>query len=231
MGEKEGESSQHRQLPGDKGRKQGRRTKGLGNSRGEPFRRKAEGLKPGIGRKKPQENIVNSVNKDDKNVTLNSILYMYINADNLMNKRTELDALIALHNPAVIGIVEVKPKNYRYKIQECEITIPGYDIFHNIEEEEGRGICLHVKQELKPTLVELDSKCQECVFIKCELTKGESLVLGLVYRSPSSSEENNAKLNRTMENIVGTKPTHLAKDRLVPRYINSRRQPPSNQVS
>ena len=58
---------------------------------------------------------------------------MYINADSLMNKRTELDALIEIHRPDVIGIVEVKPKNYRYEIQECEIAIDGYDIFHNLE--------------------------------------------------------------------------------------------------
>ena len=125
-----------------------------------------------------------------------------------MNKRTELDAMIDLHKPAVIGIVEVKPKNFRYKIQESEIALPGYELFHNLEEK-GRGICLHVKQELKQTLVELDSTCQECVFTKCELIKGESLVLGLVYRSPSSSEENNAQLNSTIEHIVDTKPTHL----------------------
>ena len=134
---------------------------------------------------------------------------MYTNADSLMNKRTELDALIELHKPAVIGIVEVKPKNFRYKIQECEIAINGYDIFHNLDEE-GRGICLYVKHELKPALLELDQKGQECIFTRCNLVEGESLVLGLVYRSPSSSSENNEKLNRTLMDISDTKPTHVA---------------------
>ena len=134
---------------------------------------------------------------------------MYINADSLMNKRTELDALIEIHRPDVIGIVEVKPKNYRYEIQECEIAIDGYDIFHNLEKE-GRGICLHVKQELKPALLELDEIGQECIFTKCNLVKGESLILGLVYRSPNSTSENNEDLNRTLKHIVDKKPTHVA---------------------
>ena len=67
------------------------------------------------GRRK-QPSSVHSVNNDMKQVSSNPILYMYINADSLMNKRTELDALIEIHKPSVIGIVEVKPKNLRYKI-------------------------------------------------------------------------------------------------------------------
>ena len=67
-----------------------------------------------------------------------------------------------------------------------------------------------MKQELKPVLVELESSGQECIFTRCKLVEEESLVLGLVYRSPSSSEENNEELNRTIKSIADTNPTHLA---------------------
>ena len=68
---------------------------------------------------------------------------LYTNADSLLNKRVELDALIDIHNPSIIGIVEVKPKNSRYEVQECEIGIKGYQTFHNLNGD-GRGVCLHV---------------------------------------------------------------------------------------
>ena len=42
-----------------------------------------------------------STNKD-------SITCLYTNADSLSNKRTELDTMIEIHRPAIIGIVEVK---------------------------------------------------------------------------------------------------------------------------
>ena len=134
--------------------------------------------------------------------------YLYSNADCLMNKRAELDALIEIHRPSVIGIVEVKPKNYRYNIQECEIALPGYEVFHNLDKE-GRGMCLHIRQDLKPSLVSLDSSFEECIFASCQLASDETLVLGLVYRSPSSSEDNNKRLNDTVMSIADLKTAHL----------------------
>ena len=59
-------------------------------------------------------------------------------------------------------------------------------------------------------MLELDETGQECIFTKCNLVKGESLVLGLVYRSPNSTSENNEDLNRTLKHIVDKKPTHVA---------------------
>ena len=56
---------------------------------------------------------------------------MYTNADQYLNKRNEMKALIALNQPDVIGITEIKPKVPRYKVEESEIAIEGYKVFHN----------------------------------------------------------------------------------------------------
>ena len=61
-----------------------------------------------------------------------------------------MKALIALNQPDVIGITEIKPKVPRYKVEESEIAIEGYEVFHNLDME-GRGIALLVKTEMKPT--------------------------------------------------------------------------------
>ena len=38
---------------------------------------------------------------------------LYTNADQFLNKRAELKRLVEIHNPSIIGITDVKPKNYR----------------------------------------------------------------------------------------------------------------------
>ena len=87
---------------------------------------------------------------------------MYTNADSLLNKRDELHALIDIHKPLIIGIVEVKPKNLRYDVQECEIGLKGYHIFHNLNSV-GRGVSLYVAETLRVTEVEMDSRLSEGV--------------------------------------------------------------------
>eukprot|EP00745_Piridium_sociabile_P043063 TRINITY_DN87471_c0_g3_i3.p1 TRINITY_DN87471_c0_g3~~TRINITY_DN87471_c0_g3_i3.p1 ORF type:complete len:950 (+),score=231.72 TRINITY_DN87471_c0_g3_i3:692-3541(+) len=138
---------------------------------------------------------------------------MYTNADSLLNKRTELEAMIEIHQPTIIGIVEIKPKNLRFEVQESEITIPGYEPFHNLEKR-GRGICLYVKSEMKPSLKnDFETDFEECVFVDCKLQDEESITVGLLYRSPSTenpaAEENNESLNRLLVKVAEKKPQHL----------------------
>ena len=68
-----------------------------------------------------------SVNYEQRNHKL-SILYT--NADNLMNKRNDLQAIITCNNPDFICITESLPKNALLPIEECELQIKGY-IFHS----------------------------------------------------------------------------------------------------
>jgi exonuclease III len=80
-----------------------------------------------------------------------------------MNKRVKIQAVIDTHQPAVLGITEVKPKTNRFTIEECEIAYKGYEMFHNLGKE-GRGIALYVKSDLKPSVCEaLDSDFAESV--------------------------------------------------------------------
>ncbi|KAK3757931.1 hypothetical protein RRG08_058245 [Elysia crispata] len=144
-----------------------------------------------------------STNKD-------SITCLYTNADSLSNKRIELDTMIEIHRPAIIGIVEVKPKNSRFEIQECEIAIPGYDTFHNLDKS-GRDVCLHIRTEMSPSLnnIATNLEAEECIFVDCTLQEEERLTIGLFYRSPNSTKENNDKINRTILASMSTNSPHL----------------------
>ena len=126
-----------------------------------------------------------------------------------MNKRTELEALVDLHKPIAVGITEVKPKNCRFQIQPSEISLDGYELFHTLDRD-GRGISLHVKEYLKPTLIDIEDCFSESVFVNCQLENEENLVLGLIYRSPSIKEERTLiQLNQTIEKAAELKPDHL----------------------
>ncbi|KAA0202335.1 hypothetical protein HAZT_HAZT000416 [Hyalella azteca] len=125
-----------------------------------------------------------------------------------MNKRNELDALIDIHRPSVVGIVEVKPKNQRFNDQECEIALPGFESFHNLESK-GRGICLHIKSELNPSCKDVKTDFEECMFVDCKLSNSETWTIGFVYRSPSSSEDNNQNPNQLLRTVTEAKPQHL----------------------
>lgn len=143
--------------------------------------------------------------KDNANKTCTCL---YTNADQYMNKRSEMLANIDIFKPEVIAITEVKPKHARYSVHESEITVEGYEPFHNLDSK-GRGIALLVKKELKPSMCDsLISSFEEHVFVECQLGDGKVLLLGLVYRSPSSTLENSELLNELMRKASEVRATH-----------------------
>ncbi|KAA0203751.1 hypothetical protein HAZT_HAZT007552 [Hyalella azteca] len=132
----------------------------------------------------------------------------YTNAHSLVNKRNELDALIDIHRPSVVGIVEVKPENQRFNVQKCKIALPGFESYYNLESK-GRGICLHVKSELNPSCKDVKTDFEECMFVNCKLSNSETWTIGLVYLSPSGSEDNNQNMNQLLRTVTEAKPQHL----------------------
>lgn len=125
-----------------------------------------------------------------------------------MNKRNELKAMIDIHQPSIIGITEVKPKNFRYNIEDSELSIPGFDLFHNLNEE-GRGIALYVKNSMKPSLCErLKSNFNEKIVVECKGEEGDKLIICLVYRSPSCTRENTEKMNELLKEVSELESTH-----------------------
>ena len=170
-----------------------------------------------MGVKKNKENVhsVNSYQKDfsdfsnSSSVNNQNCKCLYTNADQYLNKRNEMKALVEIHQPDIIGITEVKPKQARFDIQDSEIAIEGYELFHNLEEK-GRGIALLVKKELKPTPnATLKATFSENLFADCTQLDGTSLVVGLIYRSPGSTLENNAQLCELIRNTAEVKKENL----------------------
>ena len=153
------------------------------------------------------------IKKTDKLDTNNSFLkVMYTNADQLPNKIDLMKNRCMVEVPHVIGINELKPKNAMFKPFAAEFNMEelNYRMFpNNIEEEVGRGQLLYVSNSLNAKRVYLDSKFEEIIFVKVDLQNNEKLLIGLIYRSPSSGESNNGFLNSLMDEVVKYGATHL----------------------
>ena len=139
----------------------------------------------------------------DKNhdIDKESIKVFYSNVDTLSNKMKILETAVEIHNPDIIVLAETKPKNTRYKLQTSEIQVDGYTLHENIEES-GRGVCIYAKAKLNPSEIKVNTYgSEESVWVEI----GGNNVVGCIYRSPNSSEENNCKINEMMRNLTALK--------------------------
>ena len=102
-----------------------------------------------------------------------------------------------LVKPDIIGITEVWQKE--------EFNIQGYHQAFRKDREDGKvggGVLLLVKdcwQVLEcPELMDADVECVWCII---KFTRQDSILVGVCYRSPSSSPESNEKMNAVMQRI------------------------------
>lgn len=113
----------------------------------------------------------------------------------MMNKLSELKMSVINHKPDIIGVTEVKPKNFRYNIADSEISLDGYELFGtNIQNKIGRGVVLYVKNNMQANPVEFNSEFEEAVWVSLKLASGDKLLVGCVYRSSSGTYNNNENL-------------------------------------
>ena len=77
---------------------------------------------------------------------LENVKCMYTNADNLLNKRMELETTVASLRPDIIAITEVLPKHSQTEVQKAELEMDGYDCFFK---DGGRGVCTYINKRLK----------------------------------------------------------------------------------
>ena len=111
-------------------------------------------------------------------------------------------AAVEIENPHIV-VTEVVPKFTKDPVCGSELQIPGYTVWHNIDEvnysdsPKGRGIIIYVIAELKvrPVYNIISVAVKEAVFVSIKLKEhGDRLLVGALYRSPNSTPENNASL-------------------------------------
>ena len=137
---------------------------------------------------------------------------MYTNADQLLNKRDELNVRVKNRNPYIIGVTEAKPKRPG-EILPGEFNIDGYLLFHNFDTcKEGRGTLLFVKKELNPKEAKFSSGFQEGVHAEICLNNNDVLIVSVLYRSDAgacSGNQNNENLNKLLAEIKNHGYSHI----------------------
>ena len=127
----------------------------------------------------------------DSTLNLNQIKYYYTNIDQLTDiKMNELKHIIQSENPDIIGVSEVLTKK-NSTINMAELNINNYDCFCDIPTMR-RGTVLYFKKSMNARKYnELDSfNFVESVWATFNSHNKERVLIGCMYRSGSSSEEN-----------------------------------------
>ena len=89
-------------------------------------------------------------------------------------------------------------------ISDSELNIPGYSLYrkdrNNIFKSKGGRVALYINENLVSRHHEIlpDTEC-EAVWAKISLSKNSHLVVGVCYRSPSSTTEENMQLTKVIE--------------------------------
>ena len=116
------------------------------------------------------------------------------NARSILNKFNELQLLVAQHSPCIIGITESWLDD---NICDSEIQLSGYNMFRNDRcGSQGGGIllCIHKSLMCTPSEKLKAVRMDESLWYLVSLSKNTTLLIGLIYRSPTSVESNNSKL-------------------------------------
>ena len=90
-----------------------------------------------------------------------------------------------------------------------DFAIDGYEYFIR-STTDGRGVVIYYKDFLSIQYVNVlnNFKSDESIWIRIKLKGCDSLLVGNIYRSPSSSKENNLSLNELLITALDLKDTH-----------------------
>ena len=127
-----------------------------------------------------------------ENIRSEGISVMYTNADSLLGKRDLLQLQISETRPDIICITEALPKNRRGAHIDItrEYSIEGYNMYTGSQEK--RGVLIYVTKEIHSSresdLSEMDY--EEHVWCTIQRNRQHPLLIGCIYHSPNSTEEN-----------------------------------------
>jgi len=126
----------------------------------------------------------------------------------LVNKRHDLKILLHSLNEIldIIAITEFKPKKLNHELLISEFNLDGYNVFcHGLENKGRRGVLFYIASDIQVTILDSPSAFQECIFL---LLKGRGtslsrnqLLLGNIYRSPNSTQDNDNELYKMLSYI------------------------------
>ncbi len=98
-------------------------------------------------------------------------------------------------------VTEVRPKYSRYEVSSQHFKLDGYQLYTNVEAVNvGRGVAIYIINHLATRVdpIDLGIDNEESIWLEMKSGKNSKMILGCVYRSPSSSAENDTRLYKAL---------------------------------
>ena len=110
----------------------------------------------------------------------------------------QLELLIQQENFDIIAVTETLPKRPDHNIHN--FTLVGYTC---LTDTKGRGVSLFVKNNMETgRLTKLEEIFSPSIICKASVSREESFILGLAYRSPNSTNEETEALNTIINQMM-----------------------------
>ncbi len=100
------------------------------------------------------------------------------------------------------------PKNSEVPPEKVTYEINGYELFLG-DNTEKRGVALYIKDDIIANEIHLLTSYEEAVWCEITLKGQDKLIVGSVYRSPNSGQDNNTELANMLRNIAAQHASHL----------------------
>jgi hypothetical protein len=100
-------------------------------------------------------------------------------------------AISQIEKPDVIAISETLPKTNQTLDKLQKYDLEGYTSYHTTT---GRGVSIYIRDHYKSDTVSFEIRYEDNTWVLVDLPNHTNALVGCIYRSPNSPEENNAKL-------------------------------------
>ena len=140
---------------------------------------------------------------------------MYANVDQLLNKKDDLEMLIADNKPDIMLFTEVIPKAQKNPIEESQLKIDGYEHYPNFNFNDAdlglsgmRGVVIYVQESISSKKVSPSSPYKDHVWVELNLGRNGVLLCGCMYRSPTKEIEEKKKTTEAVCRVLGEMSGH-----------------------
>jgi len=125
---------------------------------------------------------------------IHPITCLFTNAQSILNKFSELQAIVCDHSPQFIGIAESWCTSY---VCDAELHLQRYSLFHNDRQSGvGGGVLLYISENLAavPCKALNDVGFDNSLWYTISLSNNDKLLVGVVYRVTITTTNDSCQL-------------------------------------
>ncbi len=125
---------------------------------------------------------------------------IHLNTRSLVSKIDQLRVWVAMHKPHIITLSETWLGSH---ISNSEINLTNYNLYRSDSVSMGGGVAIFISSDLTSELITPPGEAYlfECIFVKVTLHENKRLIIGSIYRPPSSPADSFNNIISTINSI------------------------------